>query len=128
MIGDSLQVLGNHQHIHRHIGFVSIFFQKFDDFPFDTLKKGINQVISLFKGFCGFGIALDESANCIFNHRFYICHHRRKVFAHKTVIRCLQTQGQIGNVRRLIAHPLQIGHNLQRRRDMAQITGNRLLL
>ena len=89
VIGDSLQVLGNHQHIHRHIGFVSIFFQKFDDFPFDTLKKGINQVISLLKGFCGFGIALDESANCIFNHRFYICHHRRKVFAHKTVIRCL---------------------------------------
>ena len=62
MIGDSLQVLGNHQHIHRHIGFVSIFFQKFDDFPFDTLKKGINQVISLLKGFCGFGMGATPNA------------------------------------------------------------------
>ena len=128
MVANAFKVLGHHQQIDAELAAFPVLANQLDELLLHLVEELVHHVVVLHHLVGQGQVLADEGVDGVCHHLDGGLGHLLDVHLAEGDVPLLQVGQQLRNVRGLVANALQVGNHLQRRGNLPQIAGHRLLL
>ena len=126
VVGDALQILGNHQHVQIAFTVGRVLRDGADQIALDAVEQTVHHVVIGNDLPREAQVVPDERGDAAADHMDRACGHAFKIRRHAAALPGGEA-GKLRNVRRLISDALKVGDDLQRGGYLPQLARHRLL-